>query len=171
MKRNRRRWLFIIVGIVLIILVLFGMLEVIPKINNSPTNVYMFTDIRSFLKLDPYAISDARDAKIGGLQYSDSYCKEVSFDGEQFNVYAYVFENVTDAQAYFAKQTGKDTDRLWSFTTSSNYFFHTDYISYCQNYLYRVEGGSYLSTTAFINWLNADFPIDLLEDNVSDNVE
>ena len=159
-KRDLR--LVISIWVIFLILIPF-LLKALATVRDNPVNGFVFSDIEQFEKLEPYVTGEALDLRVGSLRVKESYCKTVSYNGENFNVFAYVFEDTVSAQLYAKRCTGNTWNRPWAYALISRVFSPTKYVAFYRGQLYYVEGGSYQTMSSFVNWLSSDFPTDVLK--------
>lgn len=157
-KRDLR--FLISIGVMFLMLIPF-LLKAIATVRDNPVNGFVFSDIEQFEKLDPYVTGEALDLRVGSLPVKESYCKTVSYQGETFNVFAYVFEDTASAQFYAQRCIGNTWSQPWAYALFSRVFSPTKYVAFYHEQLYYVEGGSYQTLSSFVNWLSSDFPTDV----------
>ncbi len=154
--------LFIISTVVIVLL--FVIICVIEIFTTDSMNDRFFTDINSFSKLDKYVVGDielTNDEYLGDLEVISYYVKEILYGGKKYSVFAYVFSDAESSAAYFKNCTGISTNPDYSFSSSSNLFFNSQYIAFYDCYLYRIEGyGRYKSFVETVNFITETFPLD-----------
>lgn len=152
------------VSIIILIITIF-IICLIGFFNTEPLQFRMFSDIDDFAKLDQYVTKEmfAEDDKnIKDLIPTESYVKEISYEGHTYSVYAYVFDESEDASSYFENATGKaQTQSGMNYSMTTNYLFSSRYIVLYDCSVYCVEGGSYQNFVKAINFINEHFPINV----------
>ena len=155
----KKAWMTV-VPLLLALLILMAIL--LYTAVSNPFSNRVFEDISAFEKLNSLSVKGLPiDAKAAELKPKEEYCKEIRWEDNTYSVYAYVFADAAQAKSYFTHVTGKESALPGNFSSSGNCFFNTRYIAYYENRLYLVKGGSYQAVVRFVNWLNADFPLDL----------
>lgn len=150
----------IVIVFVLGIIVSILMLSVFMGMHKNKINPKVFSNISDFDKLNELVVEGLNvsdDNCLGSLRYKEFYAKKIRHNGNEYDVWAYVFDSAEEANEYFNCVTGKDGYDLQNFSLSGNYYFHNRYIAYYDGFLYRVEGGAYSNFIEFLNWLNEDF--------------
>ncbi len=157
---KKAKHILIPMATIVAVFIVLGIL--LAEVMKMPISNRMFTTIEELAKLELYVVGDAApiSAEPNDAEVEAHYCKVVEFDGEKYSVYAYIFTEERTARNFFFEITGKETNRDWNFSMSSNFLFRTRYIIYNGRNLFMVKGGSQWETTAFINWLNATFSED-----------
>ena len=153
----------IALSVVIALSIVFVFLFLLSNIMESLPEPRMFTDLSAFAKLEVYADDSTNivDSTIIGLECESSYCKSIVYKDNRYQVFAYVFSEQETALQYFTNETGSEVFSIWNESLTGDNLYHTTYVIYYENYLYKISGGNRLSTVEFINWLNADFSIDL----------
>lgn len=155
---------------ILVIFIVFGILTcmfivgLIGFISAGNINNRVFTDISDFSAIEQYEVDEIKisDDKLpDNIQPKASYVTSIMYNGRQYSVFAYVFDDTEDASIYFKLCTGKKSDLNYNFSLSTNYLFSSKYIAYYDNCLYRIEGGSYKDFVDSVNFINQSFSIDL----------
>lgn len=143
----------------LIFTILLVLVNVVMK---TPVENRMFAQLEEFSKLDAYTFGEAPSLsnEPDGDAIAARYCKVVTYEGEEYQVYAYIFSDTHYAKEFFSNVTGRSSDLAGNYSLSGNYFFHTRYIAYSNCNLYMVKGGSEKETVAFVNWLNSSFKLE-----------
>lgn len=152
--------IFILVAIS--VLALFAYTFYLQK--DATMDLRMFQSLDEFEKLTHIANQDFstdEDRYAKGLPIQDAYLCAATYNEHSYRIYAYVFDNNATAQQYFKNITGKELQTDWSFSCNGNIFFSTQYVIYYGKCAYLVEGGDYRSFVDFVNWLSADFSLDL----------
>lgn len=161
----------IIVATILIIVAIVLNLVVLQKesawLHEHRTDK-VFSDISELEKLDEYAIATAPDTEqFMSADIEAAYCKTVCYDGESYQVYAFVFSSKQVAKDFYEGYTGNSvmTDYGRCIKSAGIFSFnrYTRYIVFNDCNLYLVEGGNMRETVGFINWLNASFKQDIQE--------
>lgn len=119
----------------------------------------MFENIDDLSKLDQYAVSDLSfddDKNLQGSVPISFYIKKIKYEGHTYSVYAYVFTDVESAKSYFEIYTGKTAEENQNFLLSSG-LFHSSYIVFEENRLYRIEGGLYRPFVAAVRFICQSF--------------
>lgn len=156
--KSRGKVIIICTVVIVIVLSVIGIMGIMTF---QSLNIRFFEDIESFSKLDEYVVRElelADDKYLGNLSVTSYYAKEISYNGEKYSVFAYVFSNNEASFEYFKKCTGKKTDLDWNYSSSSN-FTSSRYLAYYGNCLYRIEGGSIRAFVEAVNFINETFPI------------
>ena len=85
----------------------------------------MFSDIsecENFKKHDGVMVkkynTPEKDKKLKNLEYEKFYAAKISCDDFEFEIFAYEFKDSKSAKKYFENNTGIDTDRNTTFSTS-----------------------------------------------------
>ena len=159
MKR-RIRGIIIFTGVILILCLGIVLLSGLggPKLQHR-----FFSDITEFDKLNSYAVKDLEktgDKDLGRLAPEESYTKEIVYDGETYQVYAYCFSDPEDAKAYFHNNTGKKTKNNQDFCMSSNRLFSSEYVAFQGGCLYKIQGGSYRKFVNAVNFFTESFSVE-----------
>lgn len=158
-----------------IFIVLGGML--IHSIITSDIQTRMFSSIDDFSKLEQYevgGIDKMNDSlSVTNLDYEviESYEKRISYNGQEYDVYAYVFENADDCYSYYewiAQPGFNEEPQSWNYclmsgvtTTDGQY---CEFIIYSGTCLYYIIGEDEEAMIEFLNWMNSDFEISLEQD-------
>ena len=162
---KRKKAVLIIIPIIAII----GVLGFIHYLVTNDIQKKMFSSIEEFSKLEAYEIGDAHiEQPPSFFEYKilGSYEKEILYDGYEYNVCAYVFQNATDCCSYYewvANPSSFDEPELWNYClrmglNNSNESY-CDFIIYSGTHLYYIMGSDKDALVEFLNWLNADFKI------------
>lgn len=156
---------FIIVFLIVLALIAIGLFVFLLKLSaNMSLTVKMYDSIQELSKLDQCRIQEytsADDRDTSGLEITGQYSGVFSYNGNSYEVFAYVFPNNETAQTYFERATGRHTRESWNYSCSGN-GFSTQYIVYYKNCTYRVEGAKQKDCIDFVNWLSAEFSYTLL---------
>ena len=161
MKHNKK--LISIIAITLAVIIILIIIGTVVVVSAGSIEYRFFTDINSFKKLDEYStnkIDLSNDNELKELEVVFYYAEEISYEGKNYSIMAYVFADNTSASTYFKKCTGKESVNNWNFSLKSNLFFHSEYIAFYDNCLYRVIGGNYKSFVEVVNFISESFPID-----------
>ena len=126
----------------------------------------MYTNLDQFSKLDEYVVEDLPIERLAETKaLSGRYCKLVRWEEHEYTVYAYLFEKAEDAEDYYYARISKGKkpqSTTAGFKCWSNYFFTTHCVAWYGTGVYAISGGGYHNTSAFLNWLTEDFPVELL---------
>ena len=109
--KNKLIW-----SVLIIVILLVACVGLIGFFTTKPIYNRVFTDISDFNRLDQYAVKEidvSDDKNLNGLAPKSSYVKEISYNGDVYSVYAYVFSDTESAISYFQKCTGKNTDSVF----------------------------------------------------------
>ena len=107
----KRKYLFILLVCVLIVLVRF----VIVASSQANAEIYIFSNIEECAELaagtdsDNFAVyaDPSADKKLNGLSYADFFAGKCNCKSCTYEIFAYVFPEDAQAQAYFQEATGK----------------------------------------------------------------
>ena len=145
-------------------IVIFVVICAIEIFATDSVNDRFYTDIDSFSKLDEYTVKELKltdDKYLGDLEIVSHYTKEILYNGKKYSVYAYVFSDAESSATYFMNCTGISTEPDYSFLSSSNLFFNSQYIAFYDCYLYRIEGhGRYKLFVEAVNFITESFPLE-----------
>lgn len=166
-----KKCIFVFRIIIIILILSIFPICLIGFLNAEPLQYRMFTNIDDFDNLDQYVtkvMSTNDDKHINDLVFETSYIKKISYMGDTYAVYAYVFYEAEDAISYFKNATGKTTNSEWNYSMTTNYLFGSDYIVQYNRCVYRVEGGYYPNFAKAINFINESFSINVKELEMND---
>ncbi len=160
---KNKKILNLISMVVLVLVILIAAIPLIGIFSAEPIKNRVFTDIADFGNLDEYAIdTDLSDDKLPEDLVSEvSFLKEITYGGNNYKIYAYIFSDSNSAQEYFNEYTGKESVADYNYSMSTNYFFSSHYIAHYECYLYRIEGGNYKDFAEVVNFINESFAIDI----------
>ncbi len=166
-KMKRKRVVFIIIPIIVII----GVIGIvfIHHLITKDIQKKMFSDIEEFSKLEAYETGNAnieQPPSFSEYEILESYEKKILYDGYEYSVCAYVFQNVTDCYSYYywiANQSSFDEPEIWDYCLniglSNSNEPYCDFVIYSGTHLYYIIGTDKDALVEFLNWLNADFKI------------
>ena len=120
-------------------------------------NYRNFSNIQDFDALNSFILEDElTDGKIQALIPESSFVHYVKYNGKDFRVFAYVFQNQEETICYFKNCTGKSQTVESNFSFSSN-GFRSSFIAFQNCCVYRVEGGSPRSVIEFVEYVSLLF--------------
>lgn len=154
----KRILIIIVIVLTISIVVLFPIVSLFTKTFDHK----YFTSIEEFHFLQDYLVENSSlddDEYLGTKIVVDSFTEKINYEGNTYNVYAYVFADSESSIAYFNQYTGKNSKTDWNFSMSSNYYFNSKYIAYHENCLYRIEGGNYLAFVDAVNLITSNFSV------------
>lgn len=107
---------------------------------------YIFSDINECLNLknDNSKIemskydSPQNDQHLGNLKYNDFCAAKYKSKELEFEIFAYEFNSVNDAKAYFKNGTGKESENNYNFTASTGLFGPSEIIVFKNEKAYTV---------------------------------
>lgn len=160
-KPDRRKPIIITV----IFLLPFVVLLISHFVIRTNVSTRMFADISEFSKLDSYIVQENIDEPLIELfSVKESWAKKVNYNGKEFEVRAYVFENFDECIGYYRTQyiqpSADDEVSPWGyrFTMGADY---CEFMLRSREKLYIVHGEEKKTVTEFVNWLNESFPEEL----------
>jgi len=99
---------------------------VVIAIMHTGVSIYMFADMEECKTIasadDSFSkyTDSSSDKNVSGLTYTDFFAGKYDAGDFQFEIFAYEFDSVDSARAYFDKVTGKNSDGLISNYSSSS---------------------------------------------------
>ena len=164
---KRKRAVLIIIPIMAII----GVISIvfIHHLITKDIKKKMFSEIEEFSKLEAYEIGNVhieQPPSFSEYKILESYEKKIIYNGYEYSVCAYVFQNITDCYSYYewvANPSSFDEPELWDYclnigSNNSNEPY-CDFIIYSGAHLYYIVGTDKDALVEFLNWLTADFEI------------
>ena len=129
------------------------------NMNRNPLNYRAFATMEELSHIDSYAVKDIdckNDKWLKEKQYEEKYTKQILYNGNTFDLYAYKFKDPLDAQRYCINST-KNSDLYKAYSFSYN---ETCLWAYYHEYAYSVRGDNYNSFAEFYNFLVKDFTVE-----------
>ncbi len=157
--KSKRKKIFLFLTITIII-VFLGLL-VISSLNmkQNPLNYRTFASMEELSHIDSYAVKDLdckSDGRLNGKKYEEKYTKQILYNGNTYDLYAYKFEDPLDAQRYcFDSNNISDLDKAFRFSYNETCLW-----AFYKEYAYCVRGDNYNSFAEFYNFLVKDFTIE-----------
>ena len=162
MKKNKLWLIFVVIGVVAV--VSYFVVSIINS-QNSPNYYKIYTDISDLEKLNPYITKELDtgcDANLKRIKPLESWTNEVQYGGCNYVIYAYVFENLTDAQTYYHNIEGLPPKGNHTYHMASNYL-KTKYYCYYGQFAYYVAGENEKDFSSFMAFMTEDYSIDFME--------
>lgn len=152
---------FQVKGIVLMYAVLAGIAMVIlilTTINffRNPIDPRMFASMEELSAFDEYVVAELdpkKDKNLDGMRYVDKYTKILEHEGKEYKLYAYKFENQSDARAYCS--ISNDT-----LEKGFHYSYGNVLVAYYHEYAYSIYCEDHNSFVKFYNRVTKDFSIE-----------
>ena len=160
-KRSRSAKIMGLIVLVTAIVLFVGWFLVSIVITTSNTMNYKgFADLYEFNKIESYVVEEidsTTDKRLNALDYVDSYCRKISYDGKEYRLYAYVFETEQDAANYCDLQIL--SSKHYNYKYGGNVLFDNTCKVYSNNCAYVIEGGNHIDFVQFYSFLTSDFSV------------
>ena len=158
MKKNKNKFIIIIISVLVVLFLILSSFVTIFYQHE----IFFFDDLDSFSELNEYVVDDLNeknDKYLKDIEFDNSYLKKISYNKKEYYVYAYVFYDIEDAKQYFKNATGKTSNEKWNFSSSSNIIFASNYISFYENCVFRIEGKNYFEFQKMLNFIAEIAPL------------
>lgn len=156
-RKNKR--FFIISAILVVIICIMPLIMSVINTSRSPLNYRTFATMKELSHIDSYAVKELdckNDRYLREKQYEEKYTKQILYNGNTFELYAYKFKDPIDAQRYCLDSNRiNDIDKSYRFSYNEPCFR-----AFYHEYAYSVRGDNYNSFAEFYNFLVKDFTID-----------
>ena len=121
----------------------------------------IFTNQTDFERLKEYEVESIEDeTPVLKEAYTWSYCKILEYNGERYEVYAYIFTSSEYAKEYYKLWSNvSDSYELedWDFALYTSTDGNCSYMLYSDNRLFRINGKDTRSLSEFVRFFTQDF--------------
>ena len=150
----------IIAGAIFVAYIIASMI-VNSVIASKYDKIHHFEDISVCSAFDQYVV-DAKvsDKYIKYIEFVDSYVRKLNYEGREFTLYAYEFENADFSKQYWYNVKGQSIEQDIYYRSSTNTFGSELTVVY-NNSAYRIKAGSTQEFIEVKKLINSVFTIEI----------
>ena len=161
MKKIRLNYLLIVSIVFAIICMLYFCLFSNFIIASKYNKINHFDNIEVCKTFDEYIVEEKiSDKYIINIDYIDSYVHVLNYEGKQFFLYAYQFENIDAAKRYYSLIEGNTADGDIDYDSNSS-LFSSNLIARYKTNVYRIETGGTRDFVEIMKYLNSVFTVNI----------